>query len=126
MAAEVLFVAARDDDMPRFLGRVDANDTPTASLLMSTVLVQVMLVVTLFSGDAFNFALDLTSALTLIPFMLAALYALTLTVTRETYDSEPRGWGRELAISVVASIYTVFLLVAAGGVAALATGAITI
>ena len=39
---------------------------------MTTVLIQVVLVVTLFSDDAFNFALDLTSALTLIPFLLAA------------------------------------------------------
>ena len=39
---------------------------------MTTILIQVVLVVTLFSEDAFNFALDLTSALTLIPFLLAA------------------------------------------------------
>jgi amino acid transporter len=73
MAAEVLFVAAKDDDMPRFLRRVNTvTDVPTAALLMSTALVQIMLVVTMFSEDAFNFALDLTSALTLIPLLLFA------------------------------------------------------
>ena len=85
MAAEVLFVAAKDDDMPRFLRRENAAEAPVAALVMTTVLIQVMLVVTLFSEDAFNFALDLTSALTLIPFLLAAAYALKLALTRETY-----------------------------------------
>ena len=101
MAAEVLFVAAKDEDMPRFLGAVERGTTcPVPALLMTTVLIQVMLVVTLFSDDAFNFALDLTSALTLIPFLLAAGYALKLVATRETYDDEPRGYGRELVVAV--------------------------
>ena len=56
-------------------GRVSDADIPGPALPMSTLLVQVMLVVTMFSEDAFNFALDLTSALTLIPFLLAAGYA---------------------------------------------------
>jgi arginine:ornithine antiporter / lysine permease len=114
MAAEVLFVAAKDDDMPRFLARTSGADVPFAALLLSTILVQVMLVVTLFSEDAFNFALDLTSALTLIPFLLAAAYALKLALTRETYTEQPEGRTRELVVGALATIYTAFLLFAAG------------
>jgi arginine:ornithine antiporter / lysine permease len=114
MAAEVLFVAAKDDDMPRFLRRTKAGDVPIAALVLSTILVQIVLVVTLFSEDAFNFALDLTSALTLIPFLLAAAYALKLALTRETYTEQPQGWTRELVVGAVATIYTAFLLFAAG------------
>ena len=114
MAAEVLFVAAADEDMPRFLRRKSAADVPTAALLMSTILIQIMLVVTVFSEDAFNFALDLTSALTLIPFLLAAGYALKLALTRETYVENPQGYGRELVVGALATVYTAFLLFAAG------------
>jgi arginine:ornithine antiporter / lysine permease len=114
MAAEVLFVAAKDDDMPRFLARTRGADVPFPALLLSTILVQVMLVVTLFSEDAFNFALDLTSALTLIPFLLAAAYALKLALTRETYTERREGWGRELVVGALATVYTAFLLFAAG------------
>jgi hypothetical protein len=110
----VLFVAAKDDDMPRFLGRTRGADVPFPALLLSTILVQVMLVVTLFSEDAFNFALDLTSALTLIPFLLAAAYALKLALTRETYTEQPEGRSRELVVGALATIYTAFLLFAAG------------
>src|SRR4051795_4230530 len=66
MSAEVLFVAAKDDDMPRFLGRSNSADVPVPALLMTAIFVQVVLIITYFSHDAFNLALDLTSALTLI------------------------------------------------------------
>jgi arginine:ornithine antiporter/lysine permease len=114
MAAEVLFVAAQDDDMPRFLRRVNAADAPVASLLMTTVLVQVMLLVTLASEDAFDFMLNMTSALTLFPFVLAAGYALKLAVTRESYEDRPHGRSRDLVVAALATVYTAFLLYAAG------------
>jgi len=114
MAAEVLFVAAKDDDMPRFLRRENAAEAPVAALVMTTVLIQVMLLVTLVSEDAFNFSLNMTSALTLIPFLLAAAYALQLAVARDAQGNRFTGRGREVAVGVLATIYTAFLLFAAG------------
>jgi arginine:ornithine antiporter/lysine permease len=140
MAAEVLFVAAKDDDMPRFLRRENASEAPVAALLLSTGLIQVMLLVTLVSNDAFNFMLNMTSALTLIPFLLAAAYALKLAAGRDAAAATGAAaaaaaatgagdagaaaggdgnWaaavrGRELAIAGLATLYTTFLLFAAG------------
>lgn len=113
MASEVLYVAAKDRDMPRFLARIDHNDVPRAALLLSTLLIQVMLVVTLLSDDAFTFALDLTSALTLIPFLLAAGYALRLALGRggAAAGTPTRG---DLVVAALAVVYTAFLLFAAG------------
>ncbi|MFH8391827.1 MULTISPECIES: basic amino acid/polyamine antiporter [unclassified Streptomyces] len=105
MAAEVLFVAAKDEDMPRFLSRSTRADVPVPALLLTTLLTQVVLVVTLFSDDAFNFALDLTSALTLIPFLLAAGFALKIARRR---------FGGDLVVAAAATVYTAFLLYAAG------------
>jgi arginine:ornithine antiporter / lysine permease len=113
MAAEVLFVAAKDDDMPRFLKRTSGDDVPSAALLMSTLLVQVMLFVLLFASNALDLALDLTAALALIPYLFAAGYALKLAITRETYE-DPAGRGRDLVVGALATIYTAFLLYAAG------------
>lgn len=113
MAAEVLFVAAKDDDMPRFLRRATAADVPVPALLMTTSLSQVVLVITLFSDDAFNFALDLTSSLSLIPFLLAAAFAVKI-MTRPDALTAGTGRRRDLVISVLATLYTAFLLYAAG------------
>jgi arginine:ornithine antiporter / lysine permease len=114
MAAEVLFVAAKDDDMPRFLRRENAAGAPVTSVVMTTVLIQVVLFVTMASENAFDFALNMTSALSLFPFVLAAGYALRLVVTRETYTEHPEGRTRDLVVASVATLYTLFLLVAAG------------
>ena len=115
MAAEVLFVAAKDDDMPRFLRRTNRSEAPVAALLLSTLLIQVMLFVALASENAFDFMLNMTSALSLIPFLLAAGYALRLVLTRETYGGSPTpGRGRELVVAALATLYTAFLLFAAG------------
>ncbi|WP_327334574.1 basic amino acid/polyamine antiporter [Streptomyces anulatus] len=113
MAAEVLYVAAKDDDMPRFLRRATPDDVPVPALVMSTVLVQVVLIITMFSDDAFNFALDLTSALTLIPFLLAAAFALKISLRPDPLAQRERT-GRDLAVALLATLYTAFLLYAAG------------
>ena len=114
MSAEVLFVAAKDRDMPRFLNRTSAANVPESALLLTTILIQVVLVLTLLSEDAFNFALNMTSALSLFPFLLAAGYALKLVLTRETYAEQPQGWRRDLVVAGLATLYTTFLLFAAG------------
>lgn len=115
MAAEVMFVAAKDGDMPRFLARQNGRDVPTAALLSSTVLAQVFLLLTFFSADAFSFAFNLTSALVLIPFLLVAGYLLKIAVRRDGYDpGAGRARTRELVIGVLATLYVAFLLFAAG------------
>ncbi|NGN65959.1 amino acid permease [Streptomyces sp. A7024] len=111
MAAEVLFVAAKDEDMPRFLARSTKDDVPVAALALSTLLSQVVLIVTLLSDDAFNFALNMTSALSLIPFLLAAAYAVKV-VRSQSVDGG--GQGRDLVVAVLATLYTAFLIYAAG------------
>jgi len=112
MAAEVLLMAARSGDLPRFLQRTNAHDTPVGALLLSTTLVQVLLVLSLFAQNAFAVALDLTSALALIPFFLSAGYALKLGLADRAAGDGSRG---ELLIAAVATVYTGFLLWAAGG-----------
>jgi len=107
MAAEVLLAAARAGDLPRFLRRVDRRDTPVGALLLTTVLVQAMLVVVLFAQDAFDVALALTSSLILVPFLLSAAFALKLELTG------PRTAGG-LVVALLATLYTAFLLYAAG------------
>lgn len=114
MSAEVLFVAAKDNDMPRFLRRQNGAGAPASSIIMTTVLIQVMLFVTMASENAFDLALNMTSALSLFPFVLAAGYALRLAVTNETYDEVPAGRTKEMVVAAVATLYTVFLLFAAG------------
>ena len=114
MAAEVLSIAAKDKDMPAFLARENANQVPSAALLMTTLLIQLVLVATLFSDDAFTFALSLCSHLSLLPYFLSAAFALKLVRSRETYDKDPGDLRKDGLIALLALAYTIFLLIAAG------------
>jgi arginine:ornithine antiporter/lysine permease len=113
MAAEVLYIPATTDDMPRFLARTNRHGAPKPALIMAAGLISLLLIALLFASDALDFMLDLTAALSLIPYLLAAAYALKLTATRETYaDGQPRM--KDMLIAAVATAYTLFLISAAG------------
>ncbi|RZT95358.1 basic amino acid/polyamine antiporter [Rivibacter subsaxonicus] len=114
MAAEVLSIAAKKGDMPAFLARENANQVPSTALLMTSLLIQLVLVATLFSDDAFTFALSLCSHLSLFPYFFAAAFALKLVLKRETYDKDPADLNKDMIIAALAVAYTIFLLFAGG------------
>ena len=117
MAAEVLFAAAKDKDLPKFLAKESKKEVPTNAVLMTTVFIQILLIVVLLVHGALDFLLDLTAALSLVPFLLAAGYALKIAVNRDGYADVPRSTRtRELVIGAIAVIYTLFLIFAAGPV----------
>ncbi|HSR92107.1 MAG TPA: basic amino acid/polyamine antiporter [Gemmatimonadales bacterium] len=113
MAAEILFIPATDNDMPKFLKRENRAGAPIAALVMTSAMVQLFLVVTLLSEDAFNFLLDLATSLSLFPYLFAAAYALKLTLTRETYR-EGVSVARPLVVAGLATIFALFLIYSAG------------
>jgi arginine:ornithine antiporter/lysine permease len=113
MAAEVLYIPAKSDDMPRFLARTNRHGAPMPALIMAAALISLLLVALLFADYALDFMLDLTAALSLIPYLLAAAYALKLTSTRETYGDGKSLVG-DMVVAAVATVYTLFLLYAAG------------
>lgn len=115
MAAEVMYQPARNDDLPQVLGRENRAGAPIVALVVTSLAVQALLVLTLFVSDALNFMLDLCTSLALIPYFLAAAYALKITLTGEGYDGvAPPVRRRHAVVAGVATAYTLFLFVAAG------------
>ena len=113
--AEVMFMPATTGVMPRVLARTSRNGTPIAALLATTVSVQLFLLAVLVVDDALDFMLRLDTALTLVPYLLAALYGAKLAVTRQTYGPGDAGARRNhLLIAASAVVYSLFLLYAAG------------
>ena len=115
MAAEVMFIPARADDFPEFLGQENAAGTPITALVVTSLGVQALLALTLFVSDALNFLLDLATSLALLPYLLAAAYALKLGLTGEAYEGVSAGVRRkETIVAGAATAYTLFLFDAAG------------
>jgi len=68
-----------------------------------------------FVRNALDFTLDLTAALALAPFALTSAYAVKIAWQRDGYGgTSPGRRARELAIAVISTIYTLFLIWAAG------------
>ena len=115
ICAEVLSAAARNKDMPSVFARENANKVPVAAVWLTNIVIQVIVITTYWSRDAFNLMLDLTAAVTLIPFFLCAAYGWKLVARRETYDTvRPEERNRDLYVAIVATLYCAFLIYAAG------------
>lgn len=114
LAAEVLFFAAKSGSFPAFFTRVNKNEVPATALWMTNILIQTFLIITLFTTYAFMLAIELTSALSLIPYFFVAAYGLKLAVTRETYELDPQSRNRDLIIAAVATFYSLLMLYSGG------------
>jgi len=115
MAAEVMYIPARNEDFPVFLGRENDKGSPITALVVTSLAVQGLLAATLVLTDALNFMLDLSTSLALIPYLLAATYALKLGLRGESYEGVSPGMRRkETIFAGVATAYILFLFDAAG------------
>lgn len=115
LAADVMYAAAKDNDMPSRFARLNSQEVPEHAVFWTSVLVSVILFAVQFAQNALDFTLDLTAALSLAPFALASAYALKIAWQRDGYENVSSG-GRtwDLAVAAVSTVYTLFLIWAAG------------
>lgn len=114
VCAEVLYIAARTNDMPRLFGTENQNKVPAAALWLTNSIVQLFVISTYWSRDAFALMLNLTSAMSLIPYLFVAAFGFLLAKRGLTYDVRPAERNRDLIIAGIAAIYTIFMIVAGG------------
>jgi len=113
LAAEIPYAAAKDDTMPRFFARENDAGVPATSLLITNVLVQLFLIVTLLAQSTYQALFSIASTAILVPYILTGAYGLKLAITGEAYSgSESRVV--PLIAGLVATIYGAWLVYAAG------------
>lgn len=113
-SAEVLFIAAKNGAMPAFLARQNRAQVPSAALWTTSLLVQTLLILTVFADYAYGVALELTGALCLIPYLLVAAYGLKLAWAKDTYGSNLARRKKDLTIAGLATLYATLMLCAGG------------
>jgi arginine:ornithine antiporter / lysine permease len=114
ICAEVLFTAAKTNDMPKLFAAENNNKVPVAALWLTNVIVQIFVISTYWSRDAFSLMLNLTSAVSLIPYLFVAAYGFLIAKRGETYMTRPEERQRDLVFAGVAALYTVFMIYAGG------------
>ncbi|MBI6565772.1 arginine-ornithine antiporter [Pseudomonas synxantha] len=114
LCAEIMFAAAKDHTMPEFLRKENANHVPVNALWLTNAMVQVFLVITLFSASTYLSLIYLATSMILVPYLWSAAYALLLAVRGETYENALKERKKDLFIGAVALIYAIWLLYAGG------------
>ena len=114
ICAEVMFAAGKSKDMPKMFARVNKNNVPVTALWVTSSIIQGIVITTYWSRDAFALMLNLTSATTLIPYLLVAAYGLMIARRGETYETRPQERQRDLILSSLAVAYTLFMIYAGG------------
>lgn len=114
ICAEVLFAAAKSDDMPRIFARQSGNRVPANALWLTNIVVSLFVISTYWSRDAFNLMLDMTSVTALLPYLLVAGYGILLARSGQGYENASGERGRDQVFGWIAAVYTIFMFIAAG------------
>ncbi|RBP86157.1 arginine:ornithine antiporter (APA family) [Rhodobacter sp. 140A] len=113
LAAEVPHVAGKDGTMPRFFARENDRKVPVTSLLVTNVLVQLFLIITLFAQSTYQALFSIASSMILVPYIFSGAYAAKLALTGENYAAGENRIGPML-VGLLATVYGIWLVYAAG------------
>lgn len=114
LCGEILFASARDHTMPEFLRKENANHVPANALWLSNGLIQLFLIITLFSASTYLSLLYLATSMILVPYFWSSAYAVLLAVRGETYENAAGERNKDLLVALVSTLYAVWLVYAAG------------
>ena len=114
LCAEIMFSAAKDHTMPAFLKKENANHVPVNALWLTNAMVQLFLIITLFSASTYLSLIYLATSMILVPYLWSAAYGFLLAVRAETYENALAERKKDLIIGGIALIYAIWLIYAGG------------
>ncbi|WP_281966834.1 arginine-ornithine antiporter [Roseovarius nanhaiticus] len=113
LAAEIPLRAAQEGMMPDVFGVENQNGSPSGSLWITNICVQITLFVTLYSNSTYLALFYIASTAILVPYVFSGAYALKLALSGESYGPG-EGRGKDMAIGALATVYGAWLVYAAG------------
>jgi arginine:ornithine antiporter / lysine permease len=113
LASEVPFVAAMDGVLPKFFTKVNKNGAPYVSLWITNSAIEVFLIISLFSHSTYMIMFFVASVTILPPYLFSSLYGLKIAILRDSYKKN-ESIIKDLIITIVSSIYGIWLIYAAG------------
>ena len=118
LAAESLFTPAQGGVMPRALTKLNSKGVPANALWLTNIMVQLFLILTLVSKASYLALISLSTAMILLPYLFSAIYGAKVAFTQQnkaqaaTEKIANSRW--EKPVTVLASVYCLWLLYAAG------------
>ena len=94
LCAEIPYTCGQGRHLPQWFAGENANGSPANSLWVTNGLIQLFLMLSLFSQSAYQFLYFIASVAILPPYVFSGAYALKLALMGETYaageDPQPR------------------------------------
>jgi arginine:ornithine antiporter/lysine permease len=114
LCAEIPYICGKDGTFPRWFAAENAKGSPANSLWITNGLIQLFLILSFFSKNAYNFFYFIASVAILPPYVFSGAYALKLAIVGETYSAGDRSRNRDMIVGAIATIYGLWLVYAAG------------
>ncbi|NRD76456.1 arginine-ornithine antiporter [Bacillus sp. BRMEA1] len=105
-AAEVPYIAGKDGTFPKLFAKQNQNNVPRNSLIFTALLIQIFLLTLLVSKKPYNFAFSMASSAILVPYLFSALYQVKYSYQQKEI--------KQMIIGMIASLYSLWILYAAG------------
>jgi arginine:ornithine antiporter/lysine permease len=113
LCSEIPHAAAKDGNFPRWFAKTNAAGTPSNSLWISNMMIQIFLIVTLFANSTYQLLYAVASVSILPAYVFSGAYAFKLAFTGETYEKDSSRRVRDLVVGAIATIYGLWLCYAA-------------
>jgi arginine:ornithine antiporter/lysine permease len=114
LCAEIPFVCGKDGTFPKWFAAENTAGSPINSLWVTNLLIQAFLILSFFSKEAYQFFYFIASVAILPPYVLSGAYAAKLALSGESYEKDNSSQRRDLIVGIVATIYGIWLVYAAG------------
>ncbi|KRN88848.1 histidine-histamine antiporter [Ligilactobacillus ceti] len=116
MLAELPQRAAQEDHtFPKIFAKRSNKDVPVTSVLIATVVMQIIIIMAHYNHNAYQMLLTITGTMTVAPYMVSALFLIKLSWRKDqfpTHDKHSRN--KALVIGILAFLYTLIMGYAAG------------
>jgi len=109
LASEIPFLAAKDGIFPKWFAKANKNNAPVNALWITNGLIQLFILTFIISDSAYTFMFSLASSAILIPYAFSAFYQFKYSLQTKEADRT-----KNLIVGLIASIYGIWLVVAAG------------
>lgn len=122
IAAECAYEAAKQGVFMSIFTKSNKKGSPVASLVITNLIIQALLIVILFSESSYLAFYTIGSSMIMLPYLLSALYYEKITRLGDGFEMASRGEiirGRIFAI--IGSVYGLWMIVSAGVVQFLIT-----
>lgn len=83
------FAAAKDGTFPKIFAKENAHQSPSFSLIVSTILMQLFMIAVYFANNAWNVALSITGVMVLPVYVGSTLYLWKISISKkDTYPEK--------------------------------------